>query len=503
VTVSDGSGGSDSETVTITITGNNDAPVMTGATSGAVEENGTLMASGDLNYTDIDIGDTATWSGGGTGSYGTLGVDSTGLWTYTLANASPAVQGLGEGQTVTDTFVVTVSDGSGGSDSETVTITITGDQPNVAPNAVDDPETVIRGGTLIDSVATNDTDADPLTFTLLTSPTRGSLVFNLNGSYIYTNNGVSTSGDSFTYEASDGSLTDTATVTITVTQPVIRFGTNGPDIVFMTNPVTVPLLPTPTAVTNGDDYLFGESAAYYNFNIQNGSPDSLIGGLGNDTLDGGWYADTMEGGAGNDTYIVQDPADLTVESPSGGSDLVRSSAANYTLMANVENLILTGTGNINGTGNGENNLVIGNTGNNILKGEAGADLVSGGLGADTIDGGLGTDTLTGGAGADIFVFSTVLAGNVDQITDFDATTDKIRLVKSVFGTLGADGVLAAGAFSLDPLVLTADTRIIYNSTSGALLYDSDGSGGTGAVQFASVTVGLVGVDATDFIVATA
>ena len=119
--------------------------------------------------------------------------------------------------------------------------------------------------------------------------------------------------------------------------------------------------------------------------------DALHGLGGNDFLDGRGGADDLRGGAGNDTYIVDNSADKTVELADGGTDSVRSSVS-YTLMAEVENLLLTGTASISGTGNGGNNSITGNGADNMLTGAGGDDTLNGGLGADGMTGGTGNDT---------------------------------------------------------------------------------------------------------------
>ncbi|PPJ49266.1 calcium-binding protein [Rhizobium sp. KAs_5_22] len=226
----------------------------------------------------------------------------------------------------------------------------------------------------------------------------------------------------------------------------------------------------------------------------NGLANIMTGNSGNNILNGRGGADTMRGLAGNDTYMVDSVADVVVETVGNGTDTVQA-AVNWTLGDNVENLTLLGAGNINGVGNALNNLLTGNSGNNILNGAGGNDTINGGAGIDRLFGNVGNDTLTGGTGADTFVFQSTpnAATNVDTITDFSVADDTISLENSVFTTIGAVGVLAAAAFVRNTTGLAQDAsdRIIYETDTGNLFYDSNGNAAGGSVLVAVLDPGLL------------
>lgn len=124
-----------------------------------------------------------------------------------------------------------------------------------------------------------------------------------------------------------------------------------------------------------------------------------------------------------------------------------------------------------------------------INGYAGNDIITTGSGNDELNGGLGNDTLTSGDGLDRYVFDTAPgSANIDTLADFDRTKDVLVLSRAIFGAIafGTDGSLPAGALSTTGTATGADTRIIYNPTTGALSYDADGTGTVAAQQFATL-----------------
>jgi Ca2+-binding RTX toxin-like protein len=189
-------------------------------------------------------------------------------------------------------------------------------------------------------------------------------------------------------------------------------------------------------------------------------------------IDGKGGADRLYGYLGNDTYVANSTGDLIYEtSAAGGIDTVEASV-NFTLSTNVENLTLTGSANMNGTGNSLANAIAGNSGNNYIYGRE------------------GNDTLTGNAGVDQFVFDRAIGpANVDTITDFNVADDFLRLDDAIFAALST-GYLVAAAFRTGASAADADDRIIYDSVTGGVFYDSDGTGAVAQIKFATLSGGL-------------
>jgi Ca2+-binding RTX toxin-like protein len=188
----------------------------------------------------------------------------------------------------------------------------------------------------------------------------------------------------------------------------------------------------------------------------------LTGNSGNNILDGGVGADTLVGGTGNDTYYVDNLGDVTTEAASGGTDTVIASI-DWTLATNLENLTLSGTANINATGNAVANVLTGNAGNNVLNGGAGADTMVGGAGDDTYVVGSTTDVVTEGVGAGTdLVQSSVtytLATNVENITLIDTTAINAtgNALDNILTGNSGNNVLTGGSGNDTYVVTTGDT----------------------------------------------
>jgi Ca2+-binding RTX toxin-like protein len=219
--------------------------------------------------------------------------------------------------------------------------------------------------------------------------------------------------------------------------------------------------------------------------------NTLTGNAGNNILNGKEGDDTLIGGLGNDIYIVNDAGDQVSERFNEGVDVIAASVS-YTLSDNVEHIGLTGTDNLNATGNTLDNVLLGNVGVNTLDGDAGNDILIG-VG--------GRDTLKGGTGADKFVF-TAPTDRVDRILDFSKQErDQILLVSNGFTGLKA-GNVKQKQFVLGNKAKDKNDRLIYNQKNGALFYDADGKGGTAQVRIATFA-NKPALGVSDFIVSDA
>ena len=178
----------------------------------------------------------------------------------------------------------------------------------------------------------------------------------------------------------------------------------------------------------------------------------MVGAAGADTLDGGYGVDSLIGGAGDDTYVVDTTSDVVTEAFGEGTDTVQSSAT-YTLSSDVENLTLTGSGNIDGTGNASTNTLTGNSG------------------ANTLDGGAGADTLIGGAGNDTYVVDTTS----DVVTEASGEgTDTVRASATYTLSSDVENLTLTGVGNIDGTGNASVNTLTGNSGSNTL------DGGSGA-----------------------
>src|SRR5438874_1753666 len=218
--------------------------------------------------------------------------------------------------------------------------------------------------------------------------------------------------------------------------------------------------------------------------------DTLFGGAGDDALHGDAGADTMFGGAGNDDYYVDDVNDVVSETTTpgiddGGTNDRVYSTVSYTLSPFIERLVLLESAvAISATGNAQNNAIVGNSNANI------------------ISGGGGKDTLTGGLGADTFVLGPANVANTVTITDF-AAEDKFGITASDYGLSQGSGLVdnGAGVLVLDPNWFATVTgtqgtvaghgQFLYNTTTGSVMWDSDGSGAVAGIALATLQTGAV------------
>lgn len=276
---------------------------------------------------------------------------------------------------------------------------------------------VMKGGTAGPLPAGSDADGDALTVSVQTQPAFGS-VDQQSGTFSYTHDGSDTTSDSFVLVMQD---------------PYLKFDEEPAS-------ANVQIVIGSSAGSDGDDAVYGGPAD--DGITGGGGNDLLFGGEGNDTLDGGTGDDTMTGGPGDDTFIVDSPGDIAIEQAGGGIDTVKSSVP-YTLPDHVENLVLTGEGAIDGTGNGGGNQIAGNDSANVLKGKGGDDFVYGFGGDDSLFGDDGDDSLFGGDGSDMVHGGSgndsIAAGDGDDTVDGGAGRDLINGGKGNDSLSGGDG----------------------------------------------------------------
>jgi Ca2+-binding RTX toxin-like protein len=231
----------------------------------------------------------------------------------------------------------------------------------------------------------------------------------------------------------------------------------------------------------------------------NNSANAIYGAIGNDTITGNGGSDLMFGGGGSDTYFVSDAGDVVTElsgTAAGASDIIYASVS-FTIAANVEQLTLTGSADINATGrDAQNDVIYGNSGNNIIDGRTGADNMSGGLGDDTYNCTTSADVINEAAG-----------GGFD--TMFSMSGNTIALNVERLYLLGTANYNASGRDGQNDFLAGNSGNNVINGMSGndtirgGLGNDTlTGGGGADIFQFLTAPHSVSNHDAiTDFSVA--
>src|SRR4051812_1903107 len=389
------------------LTGVNDAPnaqnhavsLSEGGSVGGNALEGAFDADGDAFSIVAVDGDSAKVATALTGAWGTLTLAADGTFSYKADR--PAAADLSGGETATDTFSFTVSDGQGGTTTRDLTFTVEG-----ADNVI------VGSGTL---AGTNGRDLmfGDVTADTLDGRLGADLMMGGAGNDTFL---VDNAADVVVEAANGGIDTVQATVSYALSAEVENLVLLGAAVSGTGNAGANALTGNDAAnVLDGaggnDIFLvdnFGDqvqelagsgldavrSAVGFTLaaNVEtltlltgavngtgNALANTILGNAADNRLDGGAGLDKLTGGLGNDTYIVDTAGDVIVEALNQGTDTVLSSAASYTLSANVENLTLAGSGNLDATGNGLNNMMTGNAGANTLDGGAGNDASTAGL----------------------------------------------------------------------------------------------------------------------------
>ncbi|MNF48642.1 Poly(beta-D-mannuronate) C5 epimerase 1 [compost metagenome] len=443
--------------VSVTITGSNDAAVLSSASVELEETDAPLSTNGQLTISDVDSPATFQAQSGTLGDHGSFSIDAAGAWSYT---ANSAFDELNVGDSLTDTFEVLSADGT----ATSVSVTITGSNDTAAISGVStgsvQEDTNIVGGQLTTSGTLTISDADAGQSSFQAQPavagTYGTFTLTTTGNWTYSvsnslaaiqalNSGQSLI-DSFTAVSLDGSasqlvevsihgLNDVTALTGTTASNTFSFSAAASGVYTITDPGG-----------NGDKIdITGANTELTTLNFERAGNDLLIdindqqitvlnhfGASAN-------AVETITFAAGQSYFGYALEGDYSIFSGSGfvagngsSNDVIAGTSTDQTLNggggASGRDLLFGNAGNDTLIGQNGNDLLVGGAGNDLLRGEAGLDTLLGGDGDDILIGGLGNDTLIGGTGADSFVFAATGAPNLDQVLDYSfAEGDKLDL----------------------------------------------------------------------------
>ena len=391
---------------------------------------------------------------------------------------------------------------TGGKGDDTFTFT-TGTTNSVTDLGVGNDVLVVNKGAIVNATAAKGFTATAATVVNGTLNVTGVKTLNLSaatgtGTIVVTgSDGKDTLSGAIGATTLNGGAGDDTYVVISAADVVVEASGAGTDTVKSSINYTL-VANVENLILTGTDKITGTGNDLVNKITANDAGSTLVAGSG---------VATLVGGKGDDTFVINNTADVVIDK-SGGNDTIESSVT-YTLSANIENLTLTGTADINGTGNKSVNTLNGNEGKNVLTAGAGNATINGNGGDDilvgsskgtsVIDGGAGNDvisgaakgganTFTGGLGSDTFVF--VAKQGATTITDFVSGTDSLQIGSGAVKGLVV-GAVASTAFVSNTTGLSdsAAHHFIYNSSTGGLYFDADGS----ATKSAPVLIETLGV----------
>ncbi len=487
------------DTASVTVSPVNDDPVLT---VDKVFVSTNTLANFSVNAllandTDIDGASLVITAVGGAANITGLALNTTtGVISFTSANTAG-----------TGSFTYTVSDGNGGTATATVTVDAQAVSNSNAADTVNlsvlglyhasyidgrGGADILTGGAAGDSFTGGD-GADTLTGSagddlLIGNEANDNLSGGAGNDVLRggTGNGDSMDGGAGTEDLLDFSDGSIALGTVATAFTFVQFAAN-------------------TALANGTAGL-GNNDQYANIEgvIGTSLADFITGSTGNDILRGGAGNDTLNGAGGNDLIDFSDAtAAITFTLVQGAGSSFAATGLGTDTYSNFEGVIGTNFAD----------TLTGTAAADQLRGGGGNDVLLSGLaGDDRIAGGIGADTMTGGADNDTFVFDTA-PNSVDTITDFDASNnaasgDLIELSKAMFTQLTTLGgsPLSAAEFQVSTGGGGGDTvgpgvRVIYDSSTGNIFYDSDGGSSANRSLFANLTAPVGTVGASDFLVA--
>jgi VCBS repeat-containing protein len=470
-------------TVTVNLTGTNDAAVLSSDTKTLIETDSVLSTNGQLTITDVDSPATFVAQSNVAGQYGTFAVGTDGKWTYVASSAHDEFEA---GQTYTDSFTVTSADGT----TTTVTVNLTGTN-DTASGGVDVTGEPTQGKEL---TATNDVvdaegiDPSSVVYQWQRQQPDGSwvnIIGAMGANYTLTQddvdaghvravmtytdlggtsetvagnpipvanvNDVPTGAVTITGEAREGQLLTAAVDTLTdedglgtltyqwMADGVAIQGATGTTLTLTPDQVGKAIT---VVVSYTDGYGSPESVASPATPIVahgNAGDDQFSGGSGNDQLFGGTGEDLLYGYSGRDKLFGEAGNDTidggsdndTIDGGSGDDQLFGNSGKDHLYGNEGRDKLLGGASNDTISGGADDDTLDGGTSNDRLYGDSGNDALKGGSGNDWIVGGLGRDKLYGGSGADVFDFNSTQESRVgsqrDTISDFQSGRDLIDL----------------------------------------------------------------------------